>query len=248
MASSSDDESRKVRPHKRSSRRGKKTRSKSRRLSSSDSSTSSHSSSSSYKRAKKKSKRKKRKGERKRVQYERERRHTRDVERDDSSSSDERRREGKKSRRSKKRRKHDYHTEAKANDTLSTKAQNETIGGIPSADKRDGMVDDVTAATANTSETNKSNHSSNSASTAIPTKSKGPMTQQQYLELQSQIREVLDPHTGRTRWMRGTGEIVERIVSREEHSRLNQSATLGDGRGFARDIARVAAMNRNGSK
>lgn len=72
------------------------------------------------------------------------------------------------------------------------------------------------------------------------------MTQKQYLELQSQIREVVDPHTGRTRLMRGTGEIIERIVSREEHSRLNKHATLGDGSGFAKDIMRAAAMKKNG--
>ena len=70
--------------------------------------------------------------------------------------------------------------------------------------------------------------------------SKGPMTQKQYLELQSQIREVTDPQTGRTRLVRGTGEIIERIVSRSEHSMLNARATLGDGSGYAKDIMRAA--------
>ena len=74
-----------------------------------------------------------------------------------------------------------------------------------------------------------------------PAATKGPMTQQKYLELQSQIREVIDPHTGRTRWMRGTGEIVERLVSREEHAHLNRRATAGDGRGFALDVVKAAA-------
>jgi len=69
------------------------------------------------------------------------------------------------------------------------------------------------------------------------------MTQQQYLELQSKVREVVDPQTGRTRLVRGTGEIIEHIVSRDEHSRLNKSATLGDGSGYAHDIMR-AAMRR----
>jgi hypothetical protein len=64
----------------------------------------------------------------------------------------------------------------------------------------------------------------------------GPMTQQQYQALQSQIHEVMDPHTGRTRWMRGTGEIVERIVSKQEHANLNAAATRGDGMGFSRDV------------
>jgi len=66
------------------------------------------------------------------------------------------------------------------------------------------------------------------------------MTQQQYLELQSKVREVVDPQTGRTRLVRGTGEIIERIVSRDQHSRLNKSATLGDGSGYAQDIMKAA--------
>ena len=74
-----------------------------------------------------------------------------------------------------------------------------------------------------------------------PAASKGPMTQAQYQELYSQIHEVIDPHTGRTRWQRGTGEIVERIVSREEHLSLNACATRGDGASFGRDIVRAAA-------
>ena len=66
------------------------------------------------------------------------------------------------------------------------------------------------------------------------------MTQQQYLELQKQVKEVFDPQTGRTRLVRGTGEIIERLVSRDEHSRLNKSATLGDGSGYAQDIMKAA--------
>lgn len=245
MSSSSDSESHKIRrPHKRSSHRDKNTRSKSRRRSSSDSSTSSYSSYSSYKRSRKKHKRKRRKEETKSGKYERRKKHTGDADRDDATSSDERGRKGKKGRRSKKRRKKD--SEAKASGASSSKVHDETIGDTHSDDKGDGIVDDAKAVTATTPQPAESKDS-NSAFAAKPTKSKGPMTQQQYLELQSQIRDVIDPHTGRTRWMRGTGEIVERIVSKEEHSRLNQSATLGDGRGFARDIARVAAMNRNGS-
>lgn len=72
-------------------------------------------------------------------------------------------------------------------------------------------------------------------------KVRGPMTQCEYSKLQSQIREVIDPHTGRLRYVRGTGEIIERIVSREEHLRLNRNATAGDGSGFVRDSMRAAA-------
>jgi hypothetical protein len=75
-------------------------------------------------------------------------------------------------------------------------------------------------------------------------KVRGPMTQSEYSKLQSQIREVIDPHTGRVRHVRGTGEIIERIVSREEHLRLNRNATAGDGSGFVRDILRRAANRK----
>lgn len=67
------------------------------------------------------------------------------------------------------------------------------------------------------------------------------MTQAQYLSLQSQIREVIDPHTGRTRYVRGTGEIIERIVSRQTHSQLNKCATMGDGSGYAKEVMKAAA-------
>ncbi len=85
----------------------------------------------------------------------------------------------------------------------------------------------------------------NSTTTKNPQlKAKGPMTHSQYLNLQSQIREVIDPHTGRTRYVRGTGEIIERIVSRQEHSQLNKMATLGDGSGYAKDIMKAASSTR----
>ena len=82
--------------------------------------------------------------------------------------------------------------------------------------------------------------------TTVQTEPKGPMTQAQYLQLQSQIREVVDPATGRIRLVRGTGEIIERIVSRNEHQNLNAQATRGDGDGFARQVARQAIRKRMG--
>lgn len=70
------------------------------------------------------------------------------------------------------------------------------------------------------------------------------MTREDYLAEQSRVREEIDPHTGRTRLVRGTGEVIERIVSRDEHARLNKGATRGDGSGFARDVLRAAAARR----
>ena len=63
-----------------------------------------------------------------------------------------------------------------------------------------------------------------------------PMTREQYEAKQKEVREVYDPESGRTRLVRGTGEIIERLVSRNEHTMINQLATRGDGTSFAKQI------------
>lgn len=67
-------------------------------------------------------------------------------------------------------------------------------------------------------------------------KSMVPMSREQYEAQQSVIREVYDEESGRTRLVRGTGEIIERIVSRSDHERINQQATRGDGSSYSRHI------------
>ena len=67
-----------------------------------------------------------------------------------------------------------------------------------------------------------------------------PMTREEYEKKQSEIREVYDPLSGRTRLVRGDGEIIERIVSRNAHQQINQQATRGDGSSFARSIFQQA--------
>jgi len=67
-------------------------------------------------------------------------------------------------------------------------------------------------------------------------KSMAPMTPEDYQKLQSTIREVVDPVDGRVRLVRGTGEILERIVSRDEHLSINAQATRGDGSWYARQM------------
>ncbi|KAG7344341.1 nuclear RNA-splicing-associated protein [Nitzschia inconspicua] len=71
-----------------------------------------------------------------------------------------------------------------------------------------------------------------------------PMTREQYLAQQAQVREVYDPETGRMRLVRGNGEIIERIVSRERHLQINQQATRGDGASFSRMIHNKASSER----
>ncbi|CAJ1959149.1 unnamed protein product [Cylindrotheca closterium] len=72
-----------------------------------------------------------------------------------------------------------------------------------------------------------------------------PMSKAEYDKQQSQVRQVYDPETGRVRLVKGTGEIIESIVSRADHQRINQQATRGDGASFARSTLTVAAKQRN---
>lgn len=62
------------------------------------------------------------------------------------------------------------------------------------------------------------------------------MTQAQHDKIQSVVREEYDPLTGRTRLVKGTGEIIERIVTKDQQRAINRQATLGDGRMFEATI------------
>lgn len=74
-----------------------------------------------------------------------------------------------------------------------------------------------------------------------------PMTKEQYEMQQAVVREVYDPETNRIRLVRGSGEIIERIVRRQEHLSINQVATIGDGRSFTRGIAAVLTKSSKGA-
>ena len=63
-----------------------------------------------------------------------------------------------------------------------------------------------------------------------------PMSREQYEKEQSVIREVYDEESGRWRLVRGSGEIIERIVSRDDHQRINQRATKSDGSSFSKNV------------
>lgn len=75
-------------------------------------------------------------------------------------------------------------------------------------------------------------------------KSMVPMTREQYEKQQSTIREVYDPVSKRYRLVRGTGEIIERIVSKSDHEKINKIATRGDGINFAQCIGSAAARRK----
>lgn len=56
-----------------------------------------------------------------------------------------------------------------------------------------------------------------------------PMTKEDYEKKRSVIRTVYDADTGRMRRVRATGEIVDSIVTREQHRQINKKSTLMDG-------------------
>ena len=60
-----------------------------------------------------------------------------------------------------------------------------------------------------------------------------PMRPEEYTAQQNTVREVVDPIDGRVRLVRGTGEIIERIVSRDQHLSINKQATRGDASYYA---------------
>ena len=63
-------------------------------------------------------------------------------------------------------------------------------------------------------------------------KSHAPETPEEYQERQNRIRREIDPTTGRLRLIKGDGEILEEIVSKERHKVINKEATKGDGNFF----------------
>ncbi|XP_055343535.1 ADP-ribosylation factor-like protein 6-interacting protein 4 [Paramacrobiotus metropolitanus] len=71
---------------------------------------------------------------------------------------------------------------------------------------------------------------------SVSVRPRGPMTKEQWDAQQSVIRRVYDPDTGRQRLVRGTGEIVEEIVSRQRHLAINKSATRADGAVFQANL------------
>jgi len=64
------------------------------------------------------------------------------------------------------------------------------------------------------------------------TKARAPQTKEDYDKKQSHIRRVVDPESGRTRLIKGDGEILEEIVTRDRHKSINKKATHADGEFF----------------
>ena len=63
-------------------------------------------------------------------------------------------------------------------------------------------------------------------------KKMAPMTKEMWEKQQSVVKRVYDEDTGRTRLIKGDGEIMEEIVSESRHKEINKTATKGDGLSF----------------
>ncbi|XP_054290568.1 ADP-ribosylation factor-like protein 6-interacting protein 4 [Macrosteles quadrilineatus] len=63
-----------------------------------------------------------------------------------------------------------------------------------------------------------------------------PLSKEEWEKKQNTIKRVFDKTTGRSRLIRGDGEIIEEIVSKERHQAINRQATQGDGDFFQTKI------------
>ncbi|XP_013142333.1 PREDICTED: ADP-ribosylation factor-like protein 6-interacting protein 4 isoform X2 [Papilio polytes] len=63
-------------------------------------------------------------------------------------------------------------------------------------------------------------------------KAMAPMTKEEWEQRQSVVRRVMDEETGRYRLIKGDGEVIEEIVSRDRHKQINRQATNADGNFF----------------
>lgn len=63
-------------------------------------------------------------------------------------------------------------------------------------------------------------------------KAMAPITKEEWEKRQSVVRKVYDEESGRHRLIKGDGEVIEEIVSRDRHKAINKQATQGDGSFF----------------
>ncbi|CAL1534682.1 unnamed protein product [Lymnaea stagnalis] len=63
-----------------------------------------------------------------------------------------------------------------------------------------------------------------------------PMTREEWEKQQSIIRRVYDEETGRERLIKGDGEVLEEIVTKNRHLEINKTATRGDGQHYAKQL------------
>ncbi len=66
------------------------------------------------------------------------------------------------------------------------------------------------------------------------------MTYQEYMTEQNKVEFIYDSDTGRRRLVKGSGEILESIVSRDRQREINRQATIADGISFQKLIIEKA--------
>jgi len=71
-----------------------------------------------------------------------------------------------------------------------------------------------------------------------------PMTKEEWERQQNEVRRVVDEDTGRTRLVRGRGEIIEQVVSPWRQAQINKQATKADGEYFQKTIAKQIASQK----
>ncbi|XP_038220777.1 ADP-ribosylation factor-like protein 6-interacting protein 4 [Zerene cesonia] len=138
---------------------------------------------------------------------------------DDSSSCSDSSQEKKKLRKLKKKLK----KEKKKTERALKKKLKEEIKKLKKTRSSSGSLDDVVK---------------DDSTTDIPielmekSKAMAPMTKEEWEKRQSVVRRVLDEETGRYRLIKGDGEVLEEIVSRDRHKQINREATIADGNFF----------------
>ncbi|KAG5673469.1 hypothetical protein PVAND_003514 [Polypedilum vanderplanki] len=70
-----------------------------------------------------------------------------------------------------------------------------------------------------------------------------PETKEAYEKRQNIVRRVVDEETGRVRLIKGDGEILEEIVSKERHREINKNATKSDGMNYSNKMLGWAKNN-----
>ncbi|XP_030756411.1 ADP-ribosylation factor-like protein 6-interacting protein 4 [Sitophilus oryzae] len=67
-------------------------------------------------------------------------------------------------------------------------------------------------------------------------KTMAPMRKEDWEKQQNVVRRVFCEDTGRYRLIKGDGEVLEEIVSKDKHIEINKQATKGDGEYFQKKL------------
>ncbi|ESO01246.1 hypothetical protein HELRODRAFT_192268 [Helobdella robusta] len=73
----------------------------------------------------------------------------------------------------------------------------------------------------------------------IMKKMKTPMTKEEWDKEQKKLKRIYDPETGRNRLIRGSGEVMEEIVSKKRQKEINKNATTNDGQFYLKSAEKL---------